>query len=96
MISGLYRYVRNPMYIAVSGLIFAQMLLFGSAALCAYGVTIAIAFALFVSGYEEPTLRRTYGDEYEAYCKEVPRWWPRLTSWRGENKKDAEETASAS
>lgn len=96
VITGLYRYVRNPMYIAVSGLIFAQALLFGSAALCAYGVVVAMSFALFVLAYEEPTLRQTYGEAYAAYRRAVPPWLPRLTPWRGENKKDAKGSISAS
>jgi len=83
VVSGPYRYVRNPMYVAVSGLIFSQALLFGSAALLAYGVAIFTAFVLFVTGYEEPALRDTYGASYTAYCAAVPPWWPRLTPWRG-------------
>lgn len=81
VVSGLYRRVRNPMYVAVTGLILAQALLFGSAALLAYGIVIWLAFHLFVLGYEEPTLRRSYGEEYEDYCKAVPRWLPRFKSW---------------
>lgn len=81
VVSGLYRRVRNPMYVAVTGLIFAQMLLFGSGALLAYGVAIWMAFHFFVLGYEEPTLLRAYGDEYKAYRKAVPRWLPRLQAW---------------
>ena len=81
VVTGLYRRVRNPMYVAVTGLIFAQVLLFGSAALLAYGILIWLAFHLFVLGYEEPTLGRTYGEEYERYCKAVPRWLPRLKPW---------------
>ncbi len=81
VVTGLYRYVRNPMYVAVIGLIFAQMLLFGSAALFAYGIVVWMAFHLFVLGYEEPTLARTYGEDYEDYCKAVPRWTPRFKAW---------------
>ncbi len=81
VVTGLYRRVRNPMYVAVTGLILAQALLFGSAALLAYGIFIWIAFHLFVLGYEEPTLRHTYGDKYEAYCEAVPRWLPRIRAW---------------
>ncbi len=83
VVSGLYRFVRNPMYVAVLGLIFGQMLLFGSAALMAYGVTIWLAFLIFVVSYEEPTLRRTFPEEYAAYFENVPRWIPRLTPWKG-------------
>jgi protein-S-isoprenylcysteine O-methyltransferase Ste14 len=81
VVTGLYRYVRNPMYVAIIGLIFAQMLLFGSAALFAYGIVVWMAFHLFVLGYEEPTLARTYGEDYEDYCKAVPRWAPRFKAW---------------
>ncbi|MBS0385455.1 MAG: phosphatidylethanolamine N-methyltransferase family protein, partial [Proteobacteria bacterium] len=62
VVSGLYRFVRNPMYVAVIGLIFAQALMFASAALLAYGIAIWLAFHLFVLAYEEPTLRRSYGE----------------------------------
>lgn len=79
VVSGLYRFVRNPMYVAVLGLIFGQALLFQSAALAAYGAAMWIIFHSFVFFYEEPTLRRSFGDEYERYCTAVPRWLPRLT-----------------
>ena len=84
VVTGLYRHVRNPMYVAVLGLIFGQMLLFGHAALLAYGVTIFTAFHLFVVFHEEPTLRTSFPEEYAAYCNGVPRWIPRLTPWRPE------------
>jgi protein-S-isoprenylcysteine O-methyltransferase Ste14 len=86
VITGLYRFVRNPMYLAVLGLIFGQMLLFGSAALLAYGIAIWIAFYVFVVSYEEPTLRRSFPEEYAAYFENVPRWLPRLTPWKGPEK----------
>jgi protein-S-isoprenylcysteine O-methyltransferase Ste14 len=78
VISGFYRYVRNPIYVAVTALIFGQAVLFASWAVALYGVVIAAAFATFVRLYEEPTLRRAYGDEYEAYCATTPRWIPRF------------------
>lgn len=77
VISGLYRYVRNPMYVAVASLIFGQGLLFGNLAIIVYGAFVCIAFHLFVCYYEEPTLRKTFGQEYAAYCARVPRWVPR-------------------
>jgi protein-S-isoprenylcysteine O-methyltransferase Ste14 len=83
VISGLYRFVRNPMYVAVTALIFGQALLFGRTSLLVYGAVVWLAFHLFVLAYEEPTLRQTYGDEYEAYRRRVPRWIPRLTPWPG-------------
>lgn len=84
VVSGLYRYVRNPMYIAVESLILGQGLLFGSIRVIEYGLAVWVGFYLFVFIYEEPTLRRTYGPEYEEFCAHVPRWIPRLRPWRPE------------
>ena len=83
VVTGLYRYVRNPIYVAVAAVIFGQALLFGDWRLFAYGAVVWLAFHLFVVGYEEPTLKRSFGAEYEAFCINVPRWIPRLTAWRG-------------
>lgn len=84
---GVYRYVRNPMYLAVLAAIVGQSLLFGQPVLLAYAAVVAIAVASFVLGYEEPTLRQRYGVEYEAYCRAVPGWLPRLTPWAGDESK---------
>ena len=81
--SGLYRFVRNPMYVGVLAAIAGQALLFGSPVLLAYGGIIWFAFDTFVAGYEEPTLARQFGDSYQDYCRNVPRWLPRLRPWRG-------------
>jgi protein-S-isoprenylcysteine O-methyltransferase Ste14 len=78
VVTGLYRYVRNPMYVGVAGAIFGQALLFESRDLWIYGALVWLAFHLFIYLYEEPTLRRTFGKEYEVFCHEVPRWIPRL------------------
>lgn len=83
VISGLFRYVRNPMYVAVLSLIIGQGLLFGSVSVLAYGIAVWLGFGLFVLFYEEPTLRRTFGREYEEFCANVPRWIPRLKPWPG-------------
>lgn len=77
VISGLYRYVRNPMYVAVVSLILGQGLLFGSVRLLEYGVVVWLGFFAFVVVYEEPTLRGKFGKEYEDYCARVGRWIPR-------------------
>jgi protein-S-isoprenylcysteine O-methyltransferase Ste14 len=78
VVGGLYRFVRNPMYLAVAATIVGQALLLGSVVLLAYaGVFLAVVFA-FVRGYEEPTLAARYGDEYDVYRAAVPGWWPRL------------------
>ena len=78
VVGGVYRFVRNPMYLAVLAVIAGQALFFGSAAAAGYAALVGLAFVAFVRIYEEPTLRTTYGAEYEAYCAEVPRWLPRL------------------
>jgi protein-S-isoprenylcysteine O-methyltransferase Ste14 len=80
--TGLYAYVRNPMYVAVSLLIFGQGFVLGNRQVLRYGVAVCIGFAAFVWFYEEPTLRRTFGSEYEEFCANVPRWIPRLRPWR--------------
>jgi protein-S-isoprenylcysteine O-methyltransferase Ste14 len=82
VLSGLYRHVRNPMYVAVVAIIFGQALLFADWRLFAYGALIWLAFHIFVLAYEEPTLRQSYGAEYESYLANVPRWLPRFTPWR--------------
>ena len=82
VVTGLYRYVRNPMYVAVASLVFGQGLLFGNVRVLQYGLAVAVGFHLFVLVYEEPTLRSKFGNEYDAYCKNVRRWWPRLKPWK--------------
>lgn len=83
VVGGIYRYVRNPMYVAVIAIIIGQVLLFGSAALAIYAALVAAAVVSFVLLYEEPTLARRYGSAYESYRRNVPGWLPRLTPWRG-------------
>lgn len=85
VVSGLYAHVRNPMYVAVELIIFGQSMLFASAALIAYGVTVWLAFMLFVLYYEEPRLKHEFPDAYAAYSAAVPRWFPRLKPWRGDS-----------
>jgi len=82
VVGGLYRFVRNPMYLAVGAIVVGQVLLLGRAVLLAYAAAFAVAVATFVRGYEEPTLARRYGAEYEAYRSAVPPWRPRRTPWR--------------
>jgi len=83
VVSGLYRRVRNPMYVGVVAAILGQALFFGDTRLVIYGAVIWLAFHLFVLVYEEPTLKQTFGEEYEAFRTNVPRWIPRLTPWPG-------------
>ena len=83
VVTGLYRHVRNPMYVAVFALIAGQALLFGSLPLLVYAAAVWVAFHLFVLLYEEPTLRRQFPADYEAFVGAVPRWTPRLRPWHG-------------
>ena len=78
VVGGTFRYVRNPGYVAVVSLLLGQALLFASVAILLYALAVALAFHTFVIVYEEPTLRRHFGAEYDAYCRKVPRWLPRL------------------
>jgi protein-S-isoprenylcysteine O-methyltransferase Ste14 len=78
VVGGLYRYVRNPMYLAVAATIVGQALLLGSVVLLAYAALFLAVVVAFVRGYEEPTLARRYGAEYESYRAAVPGWWPRV------------------
>ena len=83
VISGLYRHVRNPMYVAIVAALAGQALLFGSRLVVAYTIVVWSAFHSFVYLYEEPALRRRFGPDYDTYRAHVPRWWPRLTPWQG-------------
>jgi protein-S-isoprenylcysteine O-methyltransferase Ste14 len=78
VVSGPYRYVRNPMYLGVESLIVGEAILFGSWRLAEYAAVVAMFFYLFVVFYEEWALRKKFGAAYEEYCKTVPRWIP----WR--------------
>jgi protein-S-isoprenylcysteine O-methyltransferase Ste14 len=82
VVSGLYRYVRNPMYLAVVAMIVGQAFLFGDVRLLEYGALVWCAFHLFVLLYEEPTLTAAYPAEYPVFREHVPRWIPRLHPWR--------------
>src|SRR5215475_1716835 len=82
VVTGLYRYVRNPIYVALVAVILGQAVLFGDVRLFWYGTLLWLFFHVFVVVYEEPTLTQTFGIEYEAYRANVPRWIPRLTPWR--------------
>lgn len=79
VISGLHRYVRNPMYIGVALVILGQAALFRSPHLAEYAALMLLIAHTFVVLYEEPTLRRQFGASYEEYRRTVPRWIPRFT-----------------
>src|SRR3954465_4501514 len=78
VVGGLYRYVRNPMYVALLAAILGQALLLGRWVLLAYAAVVFVAVYGFVRLYEEPELARTYGQQYAAYRRSVPGWVPRL------------------
>jgi protein-S-isoprenylcysteine O-methyltransferase Ste14 len=78
VVGGLYRYVRNPMYLAVAATIVGQALLLGQPVLLAYAALFLAVVWAFVHWYEEPTLSRQFGLEYDDYRRTVPGWWPRL------------------
>jgi protein-S-isoprenylcysteine O-methyltransferase Ste14 len=81
VVGGAYRYVRNPMYLAVAAVILGQALLLGQAGLLIYAAAFGITVVAFVHGYEEPALTRRFGAQYEAYRRAVPAWRPRRTPW---------------
>jgi protein-S-isoprenylcysteine O-methyltransferase Ste14 len=83
VIGGVYRHVRNPMYLAVTSTIVGQALLLGQFELLVYAALFGAVVFCFVRFYEEPTLARQFGKSYEEYRRAVPGWVPRLTPWPG-------------
>ena len=81
VVVGPYRYVRNPMYLAVLAIILGQALLFGSVGALLYAGVVLVAVVAFVRGYEEPTLEAEYGEEYREFRRNVRGWIPRLRPW---------------
>jgi protein-S-isoprenylcysteine O-methyltransferase Ste14 len=82
VVGGLYRYVRNPMYLAVGATIVGQALLLGQLVLLLYAAAFGLTVLAFVRWYEEPGLRRRFGSKYEAYREAVPGWRPRRRPWK--------------
>jgi len=81
VVSGLYRHVRNPMYVAVTAVVIGEALMLGSRALLGYAAVLWLLFHVWVLLYEEPALRRRFGESYREYCANVGRWIPRFTPW---------------
>jgi protein-S-isoprenylcysteine O-methyltransferase Ste14 len=79
VVQGLYRFVRNPMYVSVTTILLGELLIARTEALALYCAGWLVAVNLFVIGYEEPALRRQFGESYERYLKTVGRWIPRLS-----------------
>lgn len=82
VVGGDYRFVRNPMYLAVVTAILGQAMIFGSVGLLLYAAAIWATTAAFVRWYEEPVLLERYGDQYERYRRAVRAWLPRLRPWQ--------------
>jgi protein-S-isoprenylcysteine O-methyltransferase Ste14 len=82
VVVGPYRFVRNPMYLAVLTIILGQALLFGSVGALIYAGIVLLMVAVFVKAYEEPTLEAEYGEEYREFRRNVRGWIPRLRPWR--------------
>ena len=78
VVTALHRYVRNPMYIGVFGVLLGEAVTFRSAVLLGYAAFFCVPVQLFVVFYEEPTLRRQFGESYEKYRRSVPRWIPKF------------------
>ena len=82
VVGGVYRHVRNPMYIAVASAIVGQAMLFGQLSLLAWAALSGLAMVAFAHAVEEPMLLDRFGEQYEEYRREVPAWWPRLRPWK--------------
>jgi len=81
VVTGLHRYLRNPMYVAVITIVLGQAFLFGDWHPMVYSALFWLAVHVFVVAYEEPSLLPTFGAEYERFLANVPRWIPRVTPW---------------
>lgn len=88
VVVGFYRYVRNPMYLGFAAGWIGLWIVFGHAnpVVLAVAGVVALGVCLFVRLYEEPTLRGKFGAEYEEYCRNVRRWWPRMRAWEKGNR----------
>ena len=82
VVTGLYRHVRNPIYVALVAIVLGQAMLFGDWRLIAWCALLWVSFHTVVVAQEEPSLEEMFGREYEAYRAAVPRWIPRMTPWR--------------
>jgi protein-S-isoprenylcysteine O-methyltransferase Ste14 len=83
VVGGLYRYVRNPMYLGVVAAITGESLVLGQPWLLVYAAGVLGASFAFVRAYEEPALRTRFGEQYDAYRRAVPGWWPRRRPCNG-------------
>jgi len=93
IVTGSYRFVRNPMYVGFFFIVLGEILIFKSLALLLYLLVLFLFFHTLVVLIEEPMLKRKYGESYEQYCKSVPRWIPRLKAFRGDISESAQPSA---
>lgn len=84
VVTGMYRFVRNPMYVGILIALTGEAMFFRSRGVAILATSMWLAAHLFVCFYEEPTLSKRYGEAYLRFRHNVPRWFPRLTPWRGE------------
>jgi len=82
VVRGPYRFVRNPMYVGAGAALLGAALFYESLQLVLYAAGFMLVMELFVRLYEEPILRKTFGSEYEDYCRRVGRWWPRRAAFK--------------
>jgi len=87
VVRGFYKHTRNPMYLAVLCILISEAIWFNSINVLIYTAVVFLAFHLFVIIYEEPHLRRVFGEEYKAYIKTIPRWGISLKRYRENNLK---------
>ncbi|MDD5544864.1 MAG: isoprenylcysteine carboxylmethyltransferase family protein [Acidobacteriia bacterium] len=78
VVRGLFRYVRNPMYVGIISIVLGEALLFDSGVLLEYAGICFLLMTFFVLLYEEPALTKKFGESYEQYCSNVPRFIPRI------------------
>lgn len=87
VVSGPYRFVRNPMIFSVLVMLAGETLLFNSFEMGWWLLIFYLLNALYIPSFEEPALRKRFGRQYVDYCKNVPRWIPRFTPWRPDRKR---------
>jgi protein-S-isoprenylcysteine O-methyltransferase Ste14 len=83
IVTGLYRHVRNPMYVSILTILAGQALLLGQGVLLGYAVLVGVVLHAWVVLVEEPRLERDFGTDYRDYASAVRRWIPRWTAWKG-------------
>ncbi len=88
VVNGLYRFVRNPMYLGILVLLFGESVFFKSYVLLGYAACVFCLFQIFIIGFEETTLRSRFGREYEDYCNTAPRWIFRLNKKQSPHQKE--------